>query len=323
MIFPMDVFTNKENKIKEDSKLKNTFIVMLIGIINVGCLFLVQPLIFRRMEVPFIVRFIIQLLIFVLMMIPVYRYLIFDEKTRIQEKLDSDNDSIGKYWYVRSTGITNLSVKDYQVPVFELENGNSMFSFVIRFGSNNRDISKTTKYAFRDVYNELIINELETSIITLPENYSTSKESLRLRSIPAKVKDAVLKRVEKEVVNHVIRQTNQQNNTSAMWFVCRTTSSVQRFILDDVIGGLISKWENKRTAFRDVEFLDMNKFEEMARDYYNIDVIDLSLADLRNLENSETTFTNEDVRIYSITSTSGKVFQVKDKDFMKTDVIDL
>lgn len=315
MIFPQDVHKIIQNKntIAGDNKVQLYIVLFVLG--NVGGFFGLQVLFaYIAPEIPGTVAIIIQLIILAFVMTLVFRFAIFDENDKKKEHEGQQTDSFAKYMYLRKDLHNEVEVFENKVNVFEFVNGSAMCVIEFRFGGNDDKLAKGTEQLYEQMFKCIGEYFFESRCYVMPENFLTSKEYKTHIDSINQIEDIVARRTMMSVTDEIMKMSQMYSCTDSVYVVIRSTTNYQRADLENMLKQLINIFSKNVHAFRSITFLSLSPLLEFLRDFYGIEAIDLGMMKTIELAEDISIDFARLVKVYSLTSETGKTYKVSHND---------
>lgn len=307
MIYPIDVHrqAQKSSKLPDSDKYK-----LIAGLFLIGCVilaFALHWLLGTFFQFPGIVATLATILAAIVMVILVFRFIIFQESSRMQEYEEQESDSFSKYVRIRRDSETTVQIApNTQVQYFEYNNGNCVCTLQFKYGINDQTRSQTTEKVFAQIFHILAEYNLAYRTIDVVEDFEKSEEYdnyvYRLNSIS----DKKLARHLLRVANNVFDKCKEESVVPTVYLMIITSGEAQAADLDVVLRQIFSLCRSNLTAFRRIKCLDLQHFNEMCLEFYGLETIDLSIARKVSEVSAETqNVYSELISLYSISGSKG------------------
>ena len=315
MIYPIDVYERVANRKKLVGADRNSFFISLFLMCNFFVFIILHRVLVVSMGLPLAVCILVQILIFIIFGILIFRYVIFDEESKMREYSDENSDSFARFMHLRKDATHEIRInKKSHVNVFEYDNGCVTCTMRFKFGSNDNYKSKETRQCLNEIFRVLTNNNLEFRTISDPENFRKSQELDNYIYNINNIEDKALAKHILAMSDEIIRRSYEECNVDQLYLSFRTPSSYQLEDCETVIRHILKIISSHITCFRSVEFLDLNQLLDFYRDFYPVEAIDLAM--MRAIELSETLDENfsEIVKVVSLRSDSNKLYKTSMQD---------
>lgn len=295
--YPNDVdkITQKAGTVSDNEKV--TTFLALFFMANVG-LFMILPRIVTKMGGNVIIAFIVQLLLNLVFGTTIFRFFIFKENDRIKEYKSYNQDAFSKYFKIGKEPVMQIDVEGYgPVDVFGFtDNGMYLVALHLRYGSNNNVKDKKTKEALQEMFKVLCRANLGYTIVYSDEVF---RESVEFKNYMRKINKGVYKDNMLRIFNYAL-ETSGRSSVTATTILISTLRKHQIYELNTTLANLLNLANSNFNAFRSAEFLTFNQFIEFARDYYGLEVIDLSM--IKSLDGAKYMISDyiDRVKVYKI-----------------------
>lgn len=310
MIYPIDVYERVANRKKLVGADRNSFLISLFLMCNFFVFIILHRFLVVSMGIPLAVCILVQVLIFIFFGVLIFRYVIFDEESKMREYSDENSDSFARFMHLRKDATHEVHVnKKSHVNVFEYDNGCVTCTLRFKFGSNDNYKSKETRQCLNEIFRVLTNNNLEFRTVSDPENFRKSKELDNYIYNINNIEDKALAKHILAMSDAIIRKSYEECNVDQLYLSFKTPSSYQLEDCETVIRHILKIISSHITCFRSVEFLDLNQLLDFYRDFYPVEAIDLAM--MRAIELSETLDENfsEIVKVVSLRSTGNKLYK--------------
>lgn len=273
--YPNDVdrITQKAGTVSDSEKV-STFVALLV-MANVG-LGMILPQLVVKMGGNIFLAILIQLLINLVFGTTIFRFFIFKENDRVKEYKSYGQDSFSRYFKIGKEPVMEIDVEGYgTVDVFGYnDTGMYMVALHLRYGSNNSEKDKKTKEALQEMFKILCRANLAYTVIYSDEDFM---ESLELKNYMKKINKGIYKDNMLKIFNYAL-EVSGRSNVTATTILISTLRKHQIYELGVILSNLLSVANSNFNAFRSAEYFTFDQFIEFARDYYGLEVIDLSMV---------------------------------------------
>ena len=273
--YPNDVdrITQKAGTVSDSEKL-TTFIALFI-MCNVG-LGMILPQFVVKMGGNVFLAILIQLLLNAVFGTTIFRFFVFKENDRVKEYKSYGQDSFSRYFKIGKEPVMEINVEGYgTVDVFGFtDTGMYMVALHLRYGSNNSEKDKKTKEALQDIFKVLCRANLAYTVVYSDEDFL---ESLEFKNYIKKINKGVYKDNMLRIFNYAM-EVSGRSNVTATTILISTLRKHQIYELGVTLSNILTIANSNFNAFRSAEYLNFNQFVEFARDYYGLEVIDLSMV---------------------------------------------
>ena len=226
---------------------------------------------------------------------------LMDERSVLKEYEAKDGDSFASYFRIYRD--TQMSI-DSKYGIIEYDDGTQAAILRMRLGYNTNDKSNNTWMFNRDAFR--IINDagMPHREITTTEVFRDSDSSEFMRRQTNNINDPVLKEAQKRILKGIFDIAEKESNVPVMYIMIFATTQIMRDELYNVIKRLEKHYDVEQTCFRDIKFLNNDEILEFLRNYYKLEVMDMSLLRAKTTINDlSKSVSCELLRVYG---TSGK-----------------
>lgn len=314
MVFPIDINKKINDKSKAtagENKIRlvafGFFLLNLIGFYILGQ---VVVILLGYSSLPTVI--IIMILLNAVLGTFIFRFVIFDENSKMKESKENDSDSFIRFMKIRKDVNHMVRVNDSDITIIEFSDGSACFVLELRFGSNN-DVkaSKTS-----EVINSLIkisgIFGMETRVCVMPEDITQSGEYDRHVGMVNSVEDCALRNCLVEMTDAIMKQSKKICNVNCIRLTVRAMSAFQRADLEALLKNFSNILSEDGTAFRSMKFLNIEEVLSFFCEFYGMGAIDISLMKTVELSSGLKTSGSSMAFIYSLETSDGKVYKAAD-----------
>lgn len=307
--YPNDVESkvSKSGNVKESEKAQ--VFLFSWGVLNFMALFAV-PQFLKGLGIPLLVSILLILLANVLLGSVIFRFFVIKEQERVREYDSYETDSFAKYFKVSKEASHEIDVRGHgPVEVLEYENGTHMVALRLRYGSNDDEKVIKTKEVFTKIYRLLGKADLEFKTVTFNENF---RESAELERYVKKVNKSDYKDLNLRILNNML-EYSERSNVIVTTILIKTRKKHQRYDLNLTLANIMSIIPGEtKCAFRSKNFLTHREYVEFAREYYGLELIDLSMVKSMEPNLNELKSYLGDVQVYGATMSDGTYYPSKD-----------
>ena len=278
MLYPLDVHQKTSDAGKMAAKDKTNFIIMMTIIANVALFFFLSQIFQNILGLSIGWAFLLQLVLIFLIGTALFRFVIFDENEKVKEFKGYGKDSIAPYYNIRKDVEETIELgENRSVNVFEYNNGSLLGCIQIRYGSNNDKKAERTRDVFEAITRLLCSYGFEFRIYTMTEDFEQTDEYKNYINRINNIQDKAVSKYMLDIAEGVLKTSQELSNVSVTYISFRTIKSIQKMDIEIVVKSLINELIRGRTAFRSVEFLDKQALVNFSREYYGLEVLDLSM----------------------------------------------
>lgn len=308
MIYPFDVHKRVQNssRVSSEDIARFAFILFIIGSI---ILFFVLHFVYTTMlGLGMFWVVVTEIAVMSIIGSIVFRMLIFKEDEKLEEYQNQTTDTFAKYVYVRKDAETTLDVLNGKLTCFEYTNGSPFCVLQFKFGSNDNDKAPRTQAVLRGIFHICAENQLDFRTVDSVENFENSTEYAnqvrRLNAIP----DKKLAKHLLSVAQKALDTCKDNSMVSTLYLVIGATSNYKIGDLEAGLRQIFALILSKRSAFRSINALNFEQLMEFYRDFYGLEVMDLSMMRVIALAEDVNTNYENVVSIYRLEATTGKVY---------------
>ena len=278
MLYPLDVHQKTADAGKLAAKDKTNFIIMMTVIANVALFFFLSQVFRNMLGLGIGWALLVQLVLIFIIGSGIFRFVIFDENEKVREFKGYGKDSIAPYYNIRKDVEDTIQLDERRsVNIFEYSNGSLLACVQIRYGSNNDRKAEITRDVFESVFKLLCNYDFEFRTYTMTENFEETDEYKRYIRKLNNISDTNVSKYMLDIAETVLKESQKLSNVNVTYIQFRTRRSIQKMDMEIVVKSLINELIRGRTAFRSVEFLDKQALVNFNREYYGLEVLDLSM----------------------------------------------
>lgn len=311
MKFPIDVTNSKETKV---SLYKNSKAFLAYGIliaVTIGSMFLTTPYLMMLLGFNFHMSLILHIAFFIFAAIQIFRYMVFDERKKVREEKSSKGYNISRYWKIRKDSAVQIKSKMYEreYTAMEMTNGSMFFVLQIKHGGIKKNSAIKNKDYLNKLINQIMKEKLMFQMIIMDEPYYRNPFFDRITARVGRYENKKFVRLMLNIYDFIKDIVREQGSVPTEYIIVRTTQMSQRYILDTIIDNIVTTEKSFQYDFRDVSILDEKEIIEFVRDYFQLEILDLSMLDLRQ------NFTDNSIgisRVAEITDNLGKVYEINE-----------
>ena len=314
MIYPIDV----NSRVKRSGKMTTTDKVK----IGLGLLLMVNVIftiflsgIFTSMGIPLWVIIVVQVVLFLIVFVMVFRFAIFREQDRV-----ADEGDIFLQYYKFRPGHKLVRLAIGEIPFLELKNSLAVGAIRLKFGSNDAVKKVATESFLRSCVNLLGEKGLSSRILVMTERFMDTPEFNTHLQRVNKITEPKLRNSLLEVYSNTFVFCEANSSAETLVLMVYASSSFLKDELEDAMVQIdaLFKANERLHAFRSHEFLDSVELLEIFRDFYGMGAIDLSLSKIQLQATDPDVL--KSVLVYRIISEEGKTFTSPIFDKIRTRV---
>lgn len=308
--YPNDIETkvSKAGSAKENEKIQ--LFLFFLAFAN-GLAVLTVPQFLKGLGIPLIGSLLLLVVLNCLLGSVIFRFFVVKEQDRVREYDAYENDSFARYFKVGKDVSHVIDVRGYgPVEVLEYENGTHMVALRLRYGSNDDEKVIKTKEVFTKIYRLLGKEDLEFKVVNFNENF---RESSELEKYVRKVNKSEYKDLNLRILNNMLTYS-EQSNVMVTTILIKTRKKHQRYDIDITLANIMAMLPGEtKCAFRSKNFLTHREYVEFAREYYGLELIDLSMVKSMEPNLNELKSYLQDVQVYGSTMSDGSYFPAKEQ----------
>lgn len=243
------------------------------------------------------------------------RYLL-DEKSVIKEYEASEGASFASFFHIyRDTQLT----LDNKYGVIEYSDGTYAAVMRFRLGYNTNTFAENTWMYTRDAVRIIASAGYTCKQVTMTENFKNSDTCKFMLDRLWKISNPELRKVQKEIIKGLIENAEKYSNVPEMYLLIYAHTQIQKDDLLSLIQRLERHFIVEQTCFRDIKFLNNDEIIEFLRQYYELEVLDMSL--LRAQKISADLSFGDSFPILKMYAESGKIYTTEDMDTLNKRII--
>ena len=317
MIHPLNVYQKTAQAGKLDAKSKQSFIIGMFLILNIISFFVIYGIMRNFFGLGFGWAILVQLILLILISIPLFRFVIFDENEKIREHKSSDSDSFSRFYKIGKDSQSELDLgRNRKINIFEASNGSTVLCVRFRYGGNNMRKAKLTSLVEQEIFRILSYNSLEFDTVVMSEEFKDTRESELLINRVNGGEDLELRHTMLTVTTNLLEQSKHLSCVDVNYIVVRARTEAQKADLEIALKEIINLLMTNHCAIRSFEFLNQRQFLDFCRVYYGLETIDLTILKSIKPDPELIDAYMKYVKVCSIETTSGVTFE-KDNSINK------
>lgn len=310
MIHPLNVYQKTAQAGKLDAKSKQSFIVGMFLILNVISFFIIYGIMQNFFGLGFGWAILVQLILLILISIPLFRFVIFDENEKIREHRSSDSDSFSRFYKIGKDSQSELDLgRNQKVNIFESLNGSTVLCIRLRYGGNNMTKAKLTSLVMQEFFRLLAYHSLEYDTVVMSEEFADTRESELLINRVNGGGDLDLRYTMLTVTTNLLEQSKHLSCVDVNYIVVRARTESQKADLEIALKEILNLLITNPCAIRSFEFLNHKQFLDFCRVYYGLETIDLTMLKAMKPDPELIDAYMKYVKVCSIETTAGVTFE--------------
>ena len=310
MIHPLNVYQKTAQAGKLDARSKQSFIIGMFLILNIISFFIIYGIMKNFFGLGFGWAILVQLILLILISIPLFRFVIFDENEKIREHRSADSDSFSRFYKIGKDSQSELELgRNQKINIYEATNGATVLCMRLRYGGNNVRKAKLTKLVLNELFRILSYNSLEYDTVVTSEEFSDTRESEALLNRVNKGPDLELRHTMLTVTTNLLEQSKHLSCVDVDYIIVRAKTESQKADLEVALREIINLFSTNPSAIRSFEFLNQKQFLDVCRIYYGLETIDLTMLKSIKPDPELIDAYMKYVKVCSIETTSGTIFE--------------
>ena len=276
IVYPVDVYNPATDKSKET---RSEGFRSGISLLILGCIALfafLNSIIKTTFGVSSFWAFLIVAIVVGVIATYIFRFFIFKEEEKSQEFKNEDNENLGRYFDLLNATEGTIDIGYSNVPFYKFMNGQIAVCLKLRHGSTDALRRSVSRDVIHDIIDVLGKNNLSFKQLIMGENFEDSEE---YKKYVAKLNDIQNKDFQKNmmlIAQHMFAISRSRSLVDCEYLVIYGKNSYQKYAMASALQEIVSILKTTSTVYRSYEFLDYLQYIEVCREYYGIDVIDLS-----------------------------------------------
>lgn len=206
----------------------------------------------------------------------VFRYVIFKEEDKLEEFLNEDTDNLGKYFNLLIGQETYMDVGGLKVPYYKFNNGSFAICLKLRHGSTTVDKKYNTRNVMTKIYDILGRSKLSFKQIIKEENFQESNEYRAYIDKINNIQDEKFRGIIREIATFNFEKSKAESLVDCTYLIIKAKNAYQREQASHAILEIKQLLDKTPTVYRDYSLLSFEEYIELCREYFGVDVIDLT-----------------------------------------------
>lgn len=234
--------------------------------------------IFIFMYAPFL-KWIISIFIFIFIEIIIIRFLIVKETKTKEEYERFDSNILIFVWSIASTNFSGNNI-------FETIEGDTFIMLCIKHDSMTDIKRLQAERTYKDLYNEILIQNLDVQNIVIDEDYHTNKVFDIMNNLVSKTKDTAFASLILSILDHIKTISKYEGTVPCEYIKVIAHGSINRHKLNSIIEYIDNINRIGETGFRSINYCDKSEMFSFLQKYLNLEVLDINniynkIADMR------------------------------------------
>lgn len=326
IVYPIKVYDATVDRSKETREQATQSAILLLGLGSL-LLFLFLNSIFKAtFGISSFWSFLIVLIIVSVIGTYIFRFVIFKEDAKYEEFTREDTDNLGRFYEILNGIEDNLKIGNIHVPVHKFSNGQYMCCIKLRHGSSNAVKRVATREFMEDLGSILCKYKLTYKQLIMGEEYEETPEYEEYINAINNMENKELQKHLINIARYTINKSNMMSLVDCTYIIIYAKNSYQKYTLATALADIIQLYQKTKTVYRDMDFLAQDKFIQVTKKYYGVDVIDLSTIRATTPNRTILMQYGDLVGTVSVDTVDGRTIQYKQvlQDYLKiTNVKDL
>lgn len=321
MIYPEDVNKRVNNANKAESQDLVKFTVAMGIIVYIASLIATVTLFRSKLGLPAWISIVLHSAVCILVMVFVFRFIIFKEDEKRLDFLASMQDSFSRFFKFRKDFTEEVSVDTTKINLFQFNNGTSVFCIKLKYGSNDKRKAINTRDMFTEIFKELSSSSFEFRTITETENYEDSKEYTDFLNVINDIKYKSLSGTMMQIFDGVLNIAHTESNIDCTYIYVRSLSNYLSFDIENLIKRLINIMSSQSNSLRSIEFLNQKGFNLFTRNFYGLEALDLSMMKSIYVSDEVSMSYMDLIKLVKVVSSDDRIYSDKDliSSYLKTE----
>lgn len=276
IVYPSKVYDSSVDRSKETKEQGIQSAILLLGIGSLlGFLFL-STVFKSTFGISSFWAFLIVLIVVGVIAVYVFRFGIFKEDDKLEEYHNEDTSDLGKFYDILNGIEEVLTIGKTEIPCYKLVTGGYRVCIKLKHGSSDAVKRINSKDFMEDVGNILGAYNLIYDQTTMGEKYENTPEYEEYIGKLNKIKNKKLQETLLRIAEYNIAVSNDTCLVDCTYLIIDCKNSYQKYNMSSAISDIIRLFNGLKLVYSDMLFLTHSEFIEVCKDYYGVEVIDLS-----------------------------------------------
>lgn len=276
IVYPTKVYDSTVDRSKETKEQGVQSALLLLGIGSVmGFLFL--STVFKSVfGLSSFWAFLIVLIVVVIIGSYVFRFGIFKEDDKLEEYNNEDTSDLGKFYDILNGVEEVLPIGNSEIPCYKMVTGAYRVCIKLKHGATDAVRRVNSKRFIEDVANILGLYNLSYDQLTMGEKYEDTEECATYRTNLNNVENPKLQETLMKIFEANVSESIRSCKVDAAFLIIECKNSYQKYNLMAAISDIIRNFNGTKLVYSDLLFLTHKEYTDVCKDYYGVEVIDLS-----------------------------------------------
>ena len=276
VVYPIKVYDAGVDKSKETKEqgTKSALSLLIIGC--VFAFFFINSILSNTFGIGSFWSFLIVFSAVSTIGVYIFRFLIFREEDKLLEFENEDNDNLGKFFDLLTGNEGKLNLSTISVPYYKYVDGSFAVCIKLRHGSSDRTKRYNTQYVMQEIANIMGRYRLTYKQFIKDENFDESLEYQTYINKINRIEDEIFRSYIREMSSYMFDISRQISLVDCTYIIIKARNAYQKYQLGLAIQEIKSLLDKTPTVYRGYDFLNFEEYIELCREYFGVDVIDLS-----------------------------------------------
>lgn len=276
IIYPSRVYDAGVDHAKETKEQGFRSALILLGMGCVAAFLIISSILKSTFGLSSFWAFILVGLVISIIGVYIFRFFIFKEEDKLEEFSNEESDNLGKYFNLLTGQESYIDMGQFRIPFYKYSNGSFAICMKLRHGSTTVDKKYNTRRVMMQVADIIGRYKLNYKQLIKEENFQESNEYKAYIDKINNIKDERFRGVIREIATYNFEKSKAESLVDCTYLIIKAKNAYQREQIGRAILEIKSLFDRTPTVYRDYSFLDFNEYIELCREYFGVDVIDLT-----------------------------------------------
>lgn len=314
-VYPIDVYSSTKNEGIGTRESKMSFAIGM-GLIGFVLLVIITYVLVKDfLGGSLILTGVIILVIALIVGFIIFNLFVFRSSERQAESKSMGSDNFGRFYGIRKDIETVLQLDNGDsIPVYQYGNGSPMVCLELRYGSSNSMKARGSREMYEDLFNIIGTMGYSFHTLTLTERYETTKEYQKLKNYLNVIEDKNLARVMLQITDHLVSHSRHSQAVIVDYIFIYGGVNRNAYMMTPLLEELYGLITISKTSFREPRFINGHEINEVIREYYGLEAIDMHSIKTINIDENKLVDFRENIKTYSVKTNTGKTIVDVDEE---------
>ena len=276
VIYPIKVYDAGVDKSKETKEQGTKSALTLLVIGCVFAFFFINSVLSSTFGISSFWSFLIVFSIVGTIGVYVFRFFIFKEEDKLIEFENEDNANLGKFFELLTGNEGKLNLSTVSVPFYKYVDGSFAVCIKLRHGSSDKIKRYNTQYVMQDIANILGRYKLSFKQFIKEENFSESIEYQTYINKINRIENEIFRSHIREMSSYMFDLSSKISLVDCTYIIIKARNAYQKYQLGLAVQEIKTVLDKTSTVYRGYDFLSFEQYIELCREYFGVEVVDLS-----------------------------------------------